>query len=131
MTKGDWMDLTVLERKKYNYLSEVMDISRQMGDALDRNDQVSMRMLIAMRQDPILGLEEIKQAITSKRDSLLPEDRERVSALDGGAPPRQDGENFYAEQITTVRRVLERVVELDRTLSRRLAGGSSFYAKEK
>jgi len=63
MTKGDWMDLTVLERKKYNYLSEVMDISRQMGDALDRNDQVSMRMLIAMRQDPILGLEEIKQAI--------------------------------------------------------------------
>ena len=24
MTKGDWLDLTVLERKKYNQLSEVM-----------------------------------------------------------------------------------------------------------
>ena len=40
MTKSDWMDLTVLERKKYNCLSEVLDLSRQMGEAMDRNDQV-------------------------------------------------------------------------------------------
>ena len=40
MTKEDWLDLTVLERRKYNCLSEVMDLSQQMGEALDRNDQV-------------------------------------------------------------------------------------------
>lgn len=131
MTKGDWLDLTVLERKKYNCLSEVSDLTRQIGEAMDRNDNVSVRMLVAMRQEPLLQLEELKQAVEAKEGSLPPEDRERVSALDGGAPPRQDGENFYAEQITNVRRLLERVVELDRTLSRRLAGGSSFYAKEK
>lgn len=131
MTKEDWLDLTVLERKKYNYLSEVMDVSRQMGEALDRNDEVSMRMLIAMRQDPILGLEEVKRAITDKRSSLLPEDRERVSALEGGAAPQRDGESVYVEQIGNVRRLLERVVELDRILNRRLAGSNSFYAKEK
>ena len=27
MTKSDWLDLTVLERRKYNLLSEVMDLS--------------------------------------------------------------------------------------------------------
>ena len=31
MTKGDWMDLTVLERRKYNLLSETLDLSRQLG----------------------------------------------------------------------------------------------------
>ena len=63
MTKGDWLDLTVLERKKYNQLSEVMDLSQQMAEALDRNDQVSVRMLLFMRQDPILQLEELKRAV--------------------------------------------------------------------
>ena len=58
MTAGVWMDLTVLERKKYNSLSEVLDLTRQLGESLDRNDQVAVRMIIAMRQDPLLRLEE-------------------------------------------------------------------------
>ena len=53
MTRDDWLELTVLERKKYNYLTEVQDVTRQLAESLDRNDQVSTRMLIAMRQDPI------------------------------------------------------------------------------
>ena len=28
MTKSDWLDLTVLERQKYNHLSELMDLFR-------------------------------------------------------------------------------------------------------
>ena len=91
MTKGDWLDLTVLERKKYNFLSETLDLSQQMGEAMDRNDQVSLRMLVAMRQDPILGLEEVKRAIDMKLVSLLPEEREVVSALGGGTgEPREE-----------------------------------------
>ena len=86
MTKGDWLDLTVLERKKYNFLSETLDLSQQMGEAMDRNDQVSLRMLVAMRQDPILGLEEVKRAIDMKLVSLLPEEREigRASCRERG-----------------------------------------------
>ena len=45
------LELTVLERKKYNYLTEVQDVTRQLAESLDRNDQVSARMLIAMRQE--------------------------------------------------------------------------------
>ena len=74
MTKSDWLDLTVLERRKYNLLSEVMDLSQQLGEALDRNDDVSVRLLVSMRQDPILRLEEIKAAIGSKRNSMPPEE---------------------------------------------------------
>ena len=131
MTKGDWLDLTVMERKKYNCLSEVMDLSRQMGEALDRNDDVSMRILVAMRQDPLLQLEELKQAIAAKMERLSPEDRERAGALREGAAPQGADEEAYCIQAGNARRLLERVLELDQRLSRRLAGDNSFYAQEK
>lgn len=131
MTGAEWMDLTVLERKKYNLLSEVMDVSRQMGEALDRSDDVSVRMLVAMRQEPILRLEEIRQAAAARLESLPPEDRERVGALREGAAPQGAEEEAYCTQAGSARRLLERVLELDQRLNRRLAGGSSFYTQEK
>ncbi len=51
MTRNDWLELTVLERKKYNCLLEVEDVTRQLAEALDRNDPVAARMLVVM---PIL-----------------------------------------------------------------------------
>lgn len=129
MTGAEWMDLTVLERKKYNYLSETLDLTGQMGEALDRNDQVSVRMLMAMRQDPILHLEEVNRLSLDRRDSLEEEDRERVSALLAGAEGRTDEERTFLEQAQKARRLLERVVELDRRISLRLAGEHSFYKK--
>lgn len=129
MTKGDWMDLTVLERRKYNLLSETMDLSRQLGEAMDRNDDVSLRLVIAMRQEPILGLEEVKQAIARKLESLSQEDQQRVSELAGGAAPEGGEETVYFNQAGSARRLLERVIELDRRLNRRMAGENSFYGK--
>lgn len=131
MTKGDWLDLAVLERKKYNCLCEVMDLSRQMGEALDRSDDVSVRMLLALREDPLLQLRELKQAIDQKKESLSPEDRERVAVLGQGAAPRGEEETTYHSQAGAARRLLERIVELDERLNRRLAGDNSFYARNK
>ena len=126
MTRSDWLDLTVLERKKYNLLSEVMDLSQQLGEALDRSDDVSVRLLVSMRQDPILRLEEIKAAIGAKRDSMPPEEWERVNDLNGGAQPRDEDETVYLNQVGSVRRILERVLELDQRLNRRMVGDDSF-----
>ena len=131
MTKRDWLDLAVLARKQYNCLSEVLGLSQQLGEALDRSDDVSVRLLVSMRQDPILRLEEIKAAIGSKRDSMPPEEWERVNDLNGGAQPQDQDEKVYLNQVGSVRRILERVLELDRRLNRRLAGENSFYAQEK
>lgn len=130
MTGSEWMDLTVLERKKYNYLSETLDLTTQLAENLERNDQVSARMLLAMRQDPILHLAEIDQACKVRRQDLDPEDRERVAALLKGAEPRSGEERTFLEQAGRTRRLLERVVELDRRVSIRLAGDNSFYNKK-
>ena len=131
MSKDDWLELTVLEKKKYNYLVEIQDLTRQLAESLDRNDQVSTRMLVAMRQEPLLQLEELKQAVEAKETSLLPQERERVSALREGAAPKGEEETIYHNQVGSVRRLLERVIALDERLNRRLAGGKSFYSRGK
>lgn len=130
MTKSDWMDLTVLERRKYNLLSEVMDLSRQLGEVMDRNDDVSVRLTIAMRQEPLLKLQELKRAVDLKKEDLSPEDRERISALGRGAAPRGEEETLYQKQAGSARRLLERIVELDERLNRRMGGKDSFYARK-
>ena len=81
MNSSEWMDLTVLERKKYNFLGEVEDLTQQLAQALARNDQGAARMLLAMRQEPVLHLEEVDGAGKARREGLPDEDRERVSAL--------------------------------------------------
>lgn len=130
MSGNELMDLAVLERKKYNYLSEVMDLTQQLAETLDRNDQVSVRMLLAMRQDPILHLEEVERTNKLRRRSLAEEDQERVRALLEGAEPQGSEERTFLEHAGKARRLLERVVELDRRLSLRLAGENSFYSKK-
>lgn len=130
MNASDWLDLTVLERKKYNYLNETLDLTQQIGSALDHNDQISLKMLLAMRQEPIMYLEELKQTIQARRQDLPPEDHDRVQALLSGASPRTQEENTFVQQAATVIRLLQRVIELDRAVNLRLTGSSSIYNKK-
>lgn len=130
MSGNELMDLAVLERKKYNYLNEVLDLTEQIGQAADRNDQVAMRMLVAMRQDPILSLAEVDDTAKTRLEGLDREERERLEELRSGADQaRNDAERTFLEQSGRTRRLLERVVELDRRISLRLAGENSFYKK--
>lgn len=129
MTRDEWLELTVLERKKYNYLVEIQDLTKQLAESLDRNDQVSVRMLVAMRQDPIRHLTEVDDGEKTRVSILAVESQERVKALGRGEPAQDDNERVYLEQAGKTRRLLERVVELDRRINVRMAGGQSFYQK--
>lgn len=130
MTKNDWLELSVLERKKYNCLLEVEDMTRQLADALDRNDQVIIRMLVALRQDPLLQLEEVDQGERQRKAALTQADQAQIQALLQSQTPRYDGEEVFLEQAGRTRRLLERVVELDRRINLRMAGDHSFYQKK-
>ena len=75
------------ERAMYRALSEVQDITRELLDAVDRQDQVSVRLFLSMRQE---------------------------------------GEALSL-QVERNRALLERTLQADKALSRRLAGRESFY----
>ena len=129
MTKDDWLELTVLERKKYNYLVELQDLTGQLAENLDRNDQVSVRMLVAMRQDPVRLLAEVDNSGKIRLAALSEEDRRRAGELLKEGQPRDDGERIFLEQAQKTRRLLEQVVAMDRRVSMKMAGESSFYHK--
>ena len=104
MTRDDWLELTVLERKKYNYLTEVQDLTRQLA--------------------------EVDSSEKARLNALTEEDRNRAEALRRGEQsPGEDGERIFLEQAGKTRRLLEQVVELDRRTSVRMAGEQSFYHK--
>lgn len=129
MTKDDWLELTVLERKKYNYLVELQDLTGQLAENLDRNDQVSVRMLVAMRQDPVRLLAEVDNSGKIRLAALSEEDRCRAEELLKEGQPRDDGERVFLEQAQKTRRLLEQVVAMDRRVSMKMAGENSFYHK--
>ena len=86
-------------------------------------------MLIAMRQDPLLHLEEAERTAKDRRRSLTEEEQRRIRSLLKGAEPQSSEERTFLDQAGKTRRLLERVVELDRRVSLRMAGGQSFYKK--
>ena len=129
MTKDDWLELTVLERKKYNYLVELQDLTGQLAENLDRNDQVSVRMLMAMRQDPVRLQAEVDNSGKIRLAALSEEDRRRAGELLKEGQPRDDGERIFLEQAQKTRRLLEQVVAMDRRVSMKMAGENSFYHK--
>ena len=127
MTKSDWLDLTVLERQKYNHLSELMDLTRQLGEAIDRGDEVSVRILLTERETVLLQLQEMDVAV---RDCLLsqPEaDAIRLSALLNGAEPQNPDEEALSAQVTKKQQLLEKINLMDQRISTRLGGKRSFY----
>ena len=131
MTEKTVMDALVQMKRTGTLLNELEDLTRQMGEAIDRNDQVSLEMIIAMREDPLGKLQEADQVL---RDQLeLLEDKfeaaQLASMLNGGpaADPGARMQQQLCEQVTTNNRRLKRIIELDQRLNERLAREDSVY----
>ena len=134
MTEKTAMDALVQMKRTGNLLNELEDLTRQMGEAIDRNDQVSLQMLIAMREEPLGKLQAADQAL---RDQLeLLEDKleaaQLASMLNGGLPADSNvrTQQQLCEQVAANNRRLKRIIELDRQLNQRMARENSVYRQD-
>lgn len=122
------MKALVQSKRMGHLLNEVLDLSQQIAQALDRNDQVAVEMLIAMRQEPITKLEETKQVLQEQSEDL--EDAEqalRLALLINGGEPESPEEVPLAEQVAANGRRLKQVLELERVLNQRIARDQTIY----
>jgi len=109
-------------------LNELQDLTRQLAEALDRNDQVSTEMLIAMRQEPIEKLEGVKRALEDQvRDSADKDAALRLAILLDGGEAEDGSEKLLADQVAANGRRLKQVLELDRILNKKIAREKSIY----
>ena len=124
------MDALVQMKRTGNLLNELWDLTQQLGQSIDRNDQVSTRMIVNMREDPLGKLQNADRAIREQLEALPGEDaRVLAGLLNGGPPadPAQKSQQMLCEQVAANRRRLKQITELDRILSQRLGRDKSAY----
>ena len=134
MTEKTVMDALVQMKRTGNLLNELEDLTRQMGEAIDRNDQVSLQMLIAMREEPLGKLQAADQAVRDQLELLTDklEAAQLASMLNGGLPADSDArtQQQLCEQVAANNRRLKRIMDLDRQLSQRLGGENSVFLRD-
>ena len=121
------MDAHVQLKRIYTALNEALDLTRQLADAVDRDDQVATQMLVSMRQEPTDKLAQAKQALDQQRQSLPPSAAARLSAILRGEAAESAEEAPLTAQIGVNQRVLKQLVELDQVVNRKLAREKSIY----
>lgn len=116
-------------RKQYIKLLEFFDLTKQLGEALDRKDEVSVQMLLHMREEPTNSLKELEEQLHTGVLKMPEEDAIRAHQLLVGTEPQREEEEPLCRQIAQNRRLLEQAQELDRRVSLRMDGRHSFYSK--
>ncbi len=131
MTEKAAMDALVQMKRTGNLLNELWDLTQQLGESIDRNDQVSTQMLIAMREEPLSKLQAADQALREQLEALPePEDVQQLAAmLNGGQPadPAQRTQQMLCEQVASNKRRLAQIIERDKMLNQRLGREKSAY----
>lgn len=121
------LDAHVQLKRVYTALNEALDLTRQLAEAVDRDDQVTIQMLVSMRQEPTDKLARAHQALDQQRMALAPADADRLAALLKGAAAESGAETPLVQQIGLNQRVLKQLVDLDRVVNRKLAREKSIY----
>lgn len=121
--------LLMQQKKKYIQLSEVLNITMQMADAVERDDHVSMSMLIAMRQEPLLIIDEIQQMVGERLESLPADMVTHLRRLLSGRGDEKPAPEEVAldEQCQMNFRLLSRIVTIDKRLNQKVGKEQSYY----
>ena len=122
-------DLLVQQKKKYIRLTEVLNVTVQMADAVERDDNVSMSLLIAMRQEPLLLIDEIQQVVGERLESLSAGTAAHLRALltGRGTEKAAPEEQALDDQCQMNFRLLNRIVMIDKRLNKKVGKGQSYY----
>lgn len=127
MESSALMNIHVQLKRIYTALNETYDLTRQLADAVDRNDQVTVQMLVAMRQEPVEKLRRGQQVLDQLKAALPPEAQGPMEALLKGTGTPAPEEAALANQAAINQRLLKQLVDLDRIVNRKVTREKSIY----
>lgn len=118
------LDVQVQARRMGNLLNECLDLTRQLADAVSRDDQVSIGLIVGMRAEPLDRLKLTDQMIQDMCGSLnVPEERKWFTDLLNGTGAVTDQEKALVERMNANAKLLKEIVALDQVLNRRVSRG--------
>ena len=121
----------ILKRVQRNYvhMAEIERITKELGDALSRNDQESAQLLIRMRQDEMERTDEVKYEIHLLIQTSGDEREKLLSWLKGEEkfPPETFEEKKIVELSGQLMQAVKRTFNVDKVINSRVAGEKSYY----
>lgn len=128
----DLAKLMVLLQRRYNFIREIHKLTKELEEALVRNDDVSTSMILQMRAEEMGKADDCTDMIWR----LGEDDRkaqERLRLLMLSEPQEDAGEEPEEKKIFEIRRktqtMIDEIREIDQRLSQKLAGEKSYYEK--
>lgn len=126
-----WTELLKQMQRRYGTVDEVFRVTKELTDALSRDDRMAAQMLLEMRQEELDHLSESEEKIYMLLECVDQQERNGILKLLKGERKVSSEASFEEKKIgeigENIRRNLEKVLELDRIISVRLAGKDSFY----
>ena len=116
--KEQWMKLLVQLRKRYTALTETYDLTVQMERRWTETTATSFSMLLSMRQEPVLRMQELDGNIRRIVETDAPDIEVRWQALVAGDTPRDADEQMVVNQMQKNKRVIDRLVPIDSRINR-------------
>lgn len=128
-----FMGITLNLQKKYNKMNELQDVTKQMAEALQRNDLYAFQLLMEMRTGVMLEIDDIDYAredllkcLPANQESLV---REALSTK----TTEQQLTNADLQRMNDIykktARNLEVTIQYDKAINMKMAGDHSFYKK--
>lgn len=126
----DIKKVMVLLQRKYNAVRELNRLTHELDETVARNDEVSVAVLLQMRDDEVKRIELCTEELGQMREESR-EANAKISMLVDSDPTDAAGETPEEELIYEIRRktqaVLKELQRVDERLNRRLTGKKSFY----
>lgn len=116
-------------QRNYKHMVEIERVTKELGDAMSRNDQESVQLLMKMRQEELERFGESKQEIQLLIEAGG-EEKEKIRSWLMGED-RYEPENFEARKIkelsSQLLQILKRTIGIDKVLNLKVTGKDSYY----
>ncbi|MGE4213271.1 MAG: hypothetical protein AB7E42_00640 [Anaerotignaceae bacterium] len=130
---NELLEIAINLRKKYNKVSELLDITQQMSGCISRNDMVSFKIYLKMRTDILLEIEEINNRREQLVAALEPQKAQRARYLmqkDMVVPDDLSAEDLKLySTFMDCKSAAAKLVAIDKVMSKKICGDKSFYKK--
>ncbi len=117
-------------QKKYLCIGEIERITREVGDSLSRNDRTSVQILLGMRQEEMDKADNCEKNIRCLLSAMTKSEEIQISEwLKGRESGKPDSPmaGKIMEKGKSIQLLLQKTIEIDRHISKRLAGNDSYY----
>lgn len=129
-TELDLGKVMILFQRRYNFIREIDRLTDELSDAMARNDEVSVALVLQMRADEMAKFDECTNEIW-QMSRISKAAFYKIRTLIQSDPAEQTGESPEEKKIYDIRRktqtVIDRLRVIDERLNRRAAGKKSFY----